>query len=179
MIQIHLRPPDQQWATEIGQRRWASSQRRKSKARFAGAKEQDHIDGAGGELAFARALGLPWPATVDVYKAVPDVFPNWEVRTFRRMRGIKVAPEDPDDALVVWVAGKLPDYQIMGYIRAGGAKTHPEWYQDPGGRGRAIFLVPPHRIIEINPGFHSLCAYLLDEWGQWSCAHCGVASGAV
>ncbi len=173
MIQIHLRPPDQQWATEVGQRRFQLLDGPGL------SKERDLIDSAGGQLAFARALGIEWQARIGTPPDAPDVFPSWKVRTTRTTKGIRVSPDDPDDALVVWVSGKLPEYQIMGYIRAGGAKNHPEWFKNPGSRSRAVYLVPTNRIIEIDPGFHRLCEYLVDDWGQWSCAFCGVASGAA
>lgn len=173
MIPINLNAHDRAWATEVGQQRWASSQRRRSKARFAGAKEIDHIDGAGGELAFCRALGLNWPATVDTWKTVPDVPPFWEIRTLRRMPGVKVVPEDDDNAMVAWVRGQLPRYEVMGYMVAGGAKQHPEWLRDPGGKGRAIYLVPESRMVPIDPDFHLIHHYMQDFFGGWFCAYCG------
>lgn len=176
MIRISLHSDDRRWATEIGKARWTYSKKIKSKPRFADAKEEHHIIGAGGELAFCRALRLPWPASNRTYKSEPDVPPRWEVRTSPGMRGVKVTPEDDDDALVVWVAGKMPVFEIMGYIRAGGAKRHPEWFVDPGSRKRSIYLVPPNRMIEIEPGFHSAHAFMQDLWGDWFCALCGAES---
>lgn len=175
MIPIRLNSNDIRWATQVGQTRWRRAQQRRSKARFANAKEVDHIDGAGGELAFCRALGLPWPASIDSYshENKPDVYPNWEVRTLRRMRGIKVTEEDHEDRLVVWVRGQMPSFEIMGYIRAGGAKQHADWYQDPGGRGRAFWKVPEARMIPIDHTFHAICSYLETDPGVWGCAFCG------
>jgi hypothetical protein len=173
MIEVRLTSNDIRWATQVGQERWRRAQRKRSKARFAGAKEVDHIDGAGGELAFCRALNLPWPATVDSYHSRPDVFPNWEVRTLRRMRGVKVVPEDDDDRLVVWVQGQMPIFTVMGYIRVGGAKRHDAWLRDPGSKSRAIWLVPENRMIPIDHSFHSACALAPDAEGRWTCVHCG------
>lgn len=179
MIQIRLTSNDIRWATQVGQVRWRRAVNKGSKARFAGAKEAHHLMGAAGELAFCRALSLPWPASIDSYsdEGKPDVYPNWEVRTAPRMRGVKVVPTDPDSRLVVWVVGDVPAkdpvYTVMGYIRAGGAKRHAEWFEDPGGRDRAFWKVPEARMIPINPGFHSSCGYAPDERGIWGCIHCG------
>ena len=173
MIEIYLRSEDQRWARQVGHERWQRAQRKRSKARFANAKEADHIDGAGAELAFCRALSLPWPASLDSYHSKPDVYPNWEVRGLRRVRGVKVVPEDDDDRLVVWVAGQMPAYTVMGYIRAGGAKKHAEWYGDRYGKKRAFWLVPENRMIPIDRTFHSSCALAPDAEGNWACVHCG------
>lgn len=173
VIQIRLNSNDVRWATQVGQVRWRRARQRGSKARFAGANEGHHIDGAGGELAFCRALKLPWPASIDSYHNQPDVYPNWEIRTLRRKRGVKVTPEDHEDRLVVWVQGQMPVFTIMGYIRAGGAKQHSEWFDDPGNRSRSAWFVPENRMVPINPGFHAMCAYLQTEPGLWSCAFCG------
>lgn len=179
MIQIRLHSDDIRWATQVGHERWQRAQRKRSKARFAGAKEADHIDGAGAELAFCRALKLVWPATLDSYHSHPDVYPNWEVRGLRRMRGVKVVPEDDDSRLVVWVAGQMPSFDIMGYIRAGGAKRRDEWKRDPGNKNRMIWLVPERHMIPINPDFHDACQYTQNEPGVWECAICGAGIEAI
>jgi hypothetical protein len=173
MIQIRLTSDDIRWATSVGHVRWQRAQKRRSKARFAGAKEADHIDGAGAELAFCRALKLVWPATIDSYHSHPDVWPNWEVRGLRRMRGVKVVPEDDDNRLVVWVRGQMPFFEIMGYIRAGGAKRRDDWKRDPGNRSRMIWLVPENHMVPINPDFHSSCGYAPNAEGIWGCVFCG------
>lgn len=171
MIPIHLSQADAAWAIAVGKARWAMVQRQGRKAKFAGAKLEDHIDGAGGELAFCRALGLIWPASNGWFTSAPDVWPNWEVRTLRRMPGVKVTDTDPDDRLVAWVKGVMPSFEIMGYIRAGGAKKRAAWRKDPGKRGRAIWLVPPDQMISLDRGFHAVHAYVRVE-DHWECAHC-------
>lgn len=178
MIPVYLQPNDQGWVLRVAHERWKYVVEHNLQAQFPGATERDHQDGAGGELAFCRALGLKWPATVNTFTAVPDVSPNWEVRTLRKLPGVKVVDTDPDDRLVAWVRGKLPRYEIMGYIIAGGAKQHGEWRKDPGKRKRPIWLVPENRMVPIDPGFHALCGYAVDDWGLFSCAFCGRPSHA-
>lgn len=180
MIQIRLTSNDVKWAMQVGNERWNRAKRRRSKARFKNARVEHHLIGAAGELAFSRMLGLPWPASLDSYHEdnKPDVYPNWEIRTAPRMRGIKVVDTDPDDRLVVWVVGDVPTkdsvYTAMGYIRAGGAKQHMEWFDDRYGNDRAFWKVPEARMVPINPGFHSSCGYARDHTGlNWACVYCG------
>lgn len=172
MIPVHLTQADVAWATKVGRARWDMVQRQGRKAKFAGAKLEDHVDGAAGELAFCRAVGLVWPASNGWFTSAPDVWPDWEVRTLRRMRGVKVVDSDPDHRLVVWVRGQVPKFEVMGFIRAGGAKQHADWRTDPGKRGRAIWLVPPDKMIPIDAKFHSGHAFhRVDD--RWECVHCG------
>lgn len=181
MIRVKLGEGDQKWATQVGRGRWKSSKEKGSKSRFPDAKEIDHIDGCGGELAFCRALGLTWPASIDTYHSQPDVYPNWEVRTLRRMAGVKVLTEkeDPDSRLVVWVRGQMPTFEIMGYIVAGGARRHPEWKSDPGNRGRPIWLVPEGRMVPIDSSFHTHHGFAINSAGVWGCSFCGIPSSEV
>lgn len=160
VITVNLNGADREWAAKIGKIRWIKSKDKKS--RFKGAKEDDHIVGAAGELAFCRALGLPWPAYYDTFHELPDVHPFWEIRTARPhgLKGIKVAKEDPDHELVVWVRGKMPSFEVMGYLRVGGIKMHPEWHGDPGKKKRPIWLAPPTKMIEIDRFTHEGCKYL-------------------
>jgi len=179
MIPVRLSSNDVKWAMEVGNDRWLRAKKRKSKARFKGAKLEHHLMGAGGELAFCRALGLAWPASLDSYHDdnKPDVYPNWEVRTAPRMRGVKVVDTDSDSRLAVWVRGDRPDqnptYEIMGYLRAGGVKRHLEWFKDRFEKDRAFWLAPERNMVPINPDFHDACGYARDEMGRWACAFCG------
>lgn len=160
-------------ARDVGRRRYGTVDRKTLKPAFPGATVEDQIVGAEGELAFCKAAGLEWPAFVDTFTKVPDVMPNWEVRTSRRMRACKVATTDPPDRLVVAVLKKSDaTFEVHGYIRAGGAQAHYPAV-DKGNRGKPAHFVPLDRLVPIDPGFHDLCAYAEDpEWG-WACVHCG------
>lgn len=174
MIPIYLDPSDQGWALDIAHQRWRKGEGR---PRYPGATEAHHQVGAMAELAFCRALKVEWPHTVDGFKEIPDVNPNWEVRYLKDQpgwRGVKVLENDDDDRLVAWVTGKLPRFEVMGYIRAGGVKQHPEWWRPK--KVAPLWLVPESRMIPINADFHALCAWARDDWGMWSCAYCGKVS---
>ena len=177
MIAVRLNTVDMAWANDVGAARWRRVKREHRKAKFAGADEKKHLQGARGELAFCRAMGLIWPASDGTFQSEPDVWPNWEIRTSPSMQGVKVVDTDPDHRLVVWVAGgDAPYFEVKGYIRAGGAKRHRDWYDDPGKRNRPIWLVPPSRMIPIEPGFHrDGHAYAInEETGLWGCAFCPI-----
>lgn len=168
MIKHYLQPNDQAWALDVAHRRWRGG---KGVARYGGAKEAHHQVGAMAELAFCRALDLEWPHFVDTFTTFPDVFPNWEVRYLSHWQGVKVLKKDDDDRLCVWVAGKVPNFQIMGYLRAGGVKHHPEWWQRK--KEGSLWLAPPSRMVEINPDFHDYCGYARDDYDMFRCAFCG------
>lgn len=171
MIPVYLDPNEQIWALDIAHQRFKAVDG-KGKPAFPGATEKHHQIGAGAELAFAKLVEVEWPASVNTFTSEPDVPPRWEVR-WTKLRGVKVRAKDAEDALCVWISGKFPRFEVMGYIRAGGAKRHPEWYDDPGKRGQSIWLVPPSRMIPIEPGFHRMCLVEQDDWGLWRCAFCG------
>jgi hypothetical protein len=179
VIEVRLTSNDIRWAMQVGQVRWRRAKQKGSKARFKDAKEEHHLIGAAGELAFCRALDLPWPASVDSYsdEGKPDVYPNWEVRCSPRMKGVKVTPQDHPDRLVVWVTGDVPTkdplYQIMGYMRAGGAQKRDEWFSDRYGKDRAFWKVPVYNMVPINPDFHRLCGFMKMPSGRFACAFCG------
>ncbi len=200
MIPIRLNSEDLRWATKVAEIRWKYTQEHNSKARFEGARKEQHVLGTGAELAFCRALGLTWPATTHSFHDIPDVPPFWEVRGLRpnrQLNGVKVIKDDADYSLNVWVRCEPGLFTIMGYIRAGGAKQHPEWYGDPYGKKAPLWLVPESRMAPINHGFHDAHQYLRarsetvllrnktfgtrwvpDENAGWICAICGSAEGA-
>lgn len=185
MIEVRLTSNDIRWATQVGQVRWRRAKSKGSKARFKGATEAHHLIGAGGELAFCRALGLPWPASIDSYsdEGKPDVYPNWEVRCSPKMRGIKVVETDPENRLVAWVVGDVPAndpmYTVMGYIRAGGAKRRLEWHKDRFGKDRPFWLVPERNMVPIDARFHDTCGLMETEPSLWTCAFCGKSASEV
>ncbi len=171
MITVYLNDSELRRARDVGERRFRTVDRKSLRPAFPGATVEDQIVGAEGELAFCKAVHLPWPASVDTFTKEPDVWPNWEVRTSRRLRQCKVARKDPPDRLVVAVLKVIDRFEIHGYIRAGGAQKHYPAH-DKGGRGKAAHFVPLDRLVPINDDFHSACGYAPDDWGLWACAYC-------
>ena len=97
-----------------------------------------HIEGAAGEMAFARARGVYWLPTINGFKA-PDVG-RFQVRTRSRHEyDLLVRQDDSDDDMFALVTGKIPTFRVVGVILGRDAKR-PEWIQTYGGREPAYFV---------------------------------------
>jgi len=98
----------------------------------------EHIEGACGELAVAKALNVFWDGSVNTFKQ--DDLPGLQVRTRRRHEyDLIVRPSDDDDARWVLVTGRCPAYRVRGWILGSDAKQ-PEWLREHGGRPAAYFV---------------------------------------
>lgn len=132
-----------------------------------------------GELAFAKALGLEWPARVNTHRELPDVDPFWEVRWDSKLGRVKVATDDKPYMLVAHVTGRPPGFEVHGYINAGWVqqnvpKTDPP---DRNGvpRGRYAHFTDIYHLSPINSEFHATCAWI-NGYGPlegWICLFCG------
>lgn len=109
---------------------------------------QKHLDGAGAELAAAKALNRHWNASVNTYRNGSDIGENIEVRLRREPHyDLIVRDSDHDARYFVLVLGRLPQYHVVGFIKGSDAKR-PEWRQNYGGFGEAYF-VPQSALISI------------------------------
>jgi hypothetical protein len=98
-----------------------------------------HIEGAAGEIAAAKALGLYWGGTVNTFKTEGDVG-NIEVRTRSKPHyDLLVRDNDKNESVFVLVTGKSPKYNVVGWILGKDAKK-TEWYADYGNRPPAYFV---------------------------------------
>lgn len=170
MIAVTLTPDQVAWASRIGADRLRTAKGEPRWGYRGGRRSglDTHVLGAQAELAFCLALGVPWPARVGNYKGA-DVDPEWEVR-WSTLDAVKVTPNDGDDRLVALVRGESPEFRVVGYIRAGGAKRHYP-LADPGNRGWPAHFVPARRLAPIDPGFHTVHGWHLTRAG-WVCAFC-------
>lgn len=111
----------------------------------------ESIIGACGEMAFAKARGLYFDASVNTFKA-PDVA-GVQVRTRTNPRwDLIVSPDAKDaDVYVLVVPVKLPlTFRLVGWIRARDAKRE-EWIQRYGG-GPPAHFVPQADLQPIPEG---------------------------
>jgi hypothetical protein len=116
---------------------------------FAGDGWGVHIEGAGAELAVAKATGLFWEAVVKNPDALPGDVGEVQVRSTTRPDGrLIVHREDPDDTLFIFVTGKLPEYTIRGAIPSTAAKDEKFW-ADPA-KGRPAFFVPHGALSDLS-----------------------------
>lgn len=106
-----------------------------------------HVVGAMAEFAVAKELGLKWEAHVNHFSK-PDLVARrgskdiWiEVRHTPKRNDIKVKDSDPDHAIVVGVRGGPPDFELIGFVKAGTIKAEdsllsapapgkPAWFAD-------------------------------------------------
>ena len=111
---------------------------RKSGARQAYGQDSagwsEHVEGACGEKAFAKAFGRYWSNELgESPNKRPDVA-DFEVRTrTRHTYELVIRANDADDARVALVTGMCGDYVIRGWIRAGDAKRQ-EWFTSHANR---------------------------------------------
>ena len=90
--------------------------------RVAGSKDEDawnyHIEGAQGEIAVAKRLGIYWAPAVNDHTA-PDVGP-YQVRTnlTRRVENMILRPKDENkkDKIFISVLSFAPRFKILGWI---------------------------------------------------------------
>lgn len=107
-----------------------------------------HIEGAAGEIAFAKAFGLYPGFTINTFKAA-DIGSNVQVRTRSERRyGLIVRPDDDDDAVFVHVIGSSPNYVVMGWMLGKDAKR-PGYSEAHGDRPPAFF-VPSEELRDLS-----------------------------
>jgi hypothetical protein len=99
-----------------------------------------NIEGAGGEMAVAKFLGIYWLPVIGNLKA-DDAGP-YQVRTncSRRLTDTALHEEDRDDRYYIGVLCFAPRFDIIGFIKGGDGKKK-EWWRD-GLPGRPAFFVP-------------------------------------
>lgn len=102
----------------------------------------EHIEGALGELAVAKALNIYWDGSINTFGA--HDLPGVQVRT-RSKHDYDLIVRDGDDPDAYWVlvTGKCPSYCVRGWILGRDAKK-PQWRQAHGGRPAAYFVPQSH-----------------------------------
>lgn len=99
---------------------------------------QFHVEGALGECAVAKALGLYWPGMGRLRHA--DVG-TLQVRTAASATDrLILHPGDDDAAVFIHVTGINGSYTLHGWLYGRDGKRR-EWWADPRG-GRPAFFVP-------------------------------------
>jgi hypothetical protein len=129
----------------------------------------NHIEGAAGEIAAAKALGMYWNGSVNTFQSGGDVG-NIQIRTRikpseRKLRWLRregspeaeLAPyrlivrnsdRDADVFVLVVSLMPLPEYMVVGWTFGAHAKRQ-EFEDDPGGLKMPAYFVPPtHSIIQ-------------------------------
>lgn len=108
------------------------------------------VDGGLAEIAYCKAIGVSWPATVGKPKCA-DAGTKVQIRGTPYCSGrLIVRPDANDDDVYALVIGEYPNYRVVGEILAKDAKQN-KWLTDPTpekNRPRAYFvpqiaLLPP------------------------------------
>ncbi len=99
----------------------------------------DNIEGAAGELAVAKHLGVFWSASINTFH-LPDVG-DYQVRSMGHDHyGLVLRDDDADDQCFILAVGKAPRFRVPGWIWGVEGKRD-EWKAAPNG-GRVAFFVP-------------------------------------
>jgi hypothetical protein len=152
-VVISLSDEEMEWVRETASRRHFNSIRdgRCDMYGAVGSSQEEglkkHLLGAAGELAFAKAIGVKWEATVDTFKS-PDVC-GVQVRTRSSTDwDLLVRKGDKDNELFALVVGTPPKLRVVGGMRACKAKKE-KFLGNHGNHGRAYF-VPQDKLGSIE-----------------------------
>lgn len=132
-------------ASDVGRMRHLASLKagRKDAYGYDGLGWSEHIEGACGEMALAKCLGIYWDGSVNSFKS--EDLPGIQIKTrSREDYELIVRPADSRESAYVLVTGKCPSYEIKGWIRGDDAMKD-EWLQSHGGRPPAYFV--PHLAL--------------------------------
>ena len=138
-------------AAEIGISRHIESEKKGLKNKH-GLNSYDgwrvNIEGAIGELAYAKAMNKFWPMSVNTFKSIPDVDQE-EIRTRSEdYYDLLVRDDDPDDRIYVLVTGKIPNFIVRGWMLGRDAKQ-TKWKKNYANRPPAYF-VPQAFLHDLN-----------------------------
>ena len=99
-----------------------------------------HIEGACGEFAVAKCLGVPWSGSFDTFRTDGDILERIEIKT-RSDHGYDLLVRDDDDDVraFVLVTGIAPNYVVRGWLWGREAKQR-KWRQAYAGRPTAYFV---------------------------------------
>jgi hypothetical protein len=143
-MRINLEPYEVELGTFIGNKRYEEAilQNKKDSHGFKKSPEearQIHIDGACGEIAFAKSMNWFYSGSVNTYKEGGDVG-EIQVRTrSQHDYDLIIRKNDRDSSVFVLVTGKIPEYIVHGWILAKDAKRQ-EFVKNYGGRPPAYFI---------------------------------------
>jgi hypothetical protein len=151
MIEVELTYWEMLVAAQIGVSRQLESLNRKLRTRN-GTDPEDgfkvHIQGAMGEVAAAKGLGVYWPASCNSFKN-PDLPPNIQVRLRTKAEyDLILRDGDADDEIFVLITGSPPTFSLKGWCLGKEGKKD-KWKKDPNGRG-AAYWVPQTSLRPIS-----------------------------
>ena len=148
-VTIVLSPAEILLAAQVGVMRQVQNLkngRRQGHRHDPGSDWQDHINGALGECAAAKWLGLYWHGRLGALGRA-DVG-DLEVRTGSRASDRLILREgDADDRAFILATGLNGRYVIRGWIRGRDGKR-PKWWHEPAGGRPGCFFVPQSALAD-------------------------------
>jgi hypothetical protein len=112
---------------------------------------RSHIEGACGECAVAKALGIFWTGSVDSFKRA-DLGGRLQVRTASRATGeLIVRDDDNPEHVYILVVGEAPTFRVCGWLY-GWQAAHDDYRKAPHNRPAAYFVPQAHltRLDELR-----------------------------
>ena len=110
---------------------------------------QNHIEGAMGEFAVAKYLGLY--GLMERSNDHPDVGEHYEVRTRSlRYQELFIKKDEKEDKYYILVQGSYGRYTICGWISAYEVFTHRDWYHNNEGKTSMRYWVPHEFLHSIE-----------------------------
>lgn len=140
-MNVELTWPEVLQAAHVGVLRQVFALRHDKQDRYGCADSwTSHINGACGELAAAKALGLFWSGAIGDLRA-RDVGP-YQIRATERLDGCLILhPDDDDNHPFVLVVGSGQHYRLAGWILAREGKQDC-WWRGP----RPAWFVPQSEL---------------------------------
>jgi len=100
----------------------------------------NHVEGAAGEMACAKALNIFYPATINTFGA-PDIA-RLEVKTrLKHNYELRIFRDSPDEDAYVLVTGRIPTFRVWGWLWGHEAKRE-DWWKDPGKYDQPAYFAP-------------------------------------
>lgn len=149
---VTLSPDEMRFATQVACARQIENlhkERPDAHGAVADRGWQVHIEGALGEMAFAKWRNRFWSGSLGDLRAA-DVGPVQIRTTVKHTNCLLLHKEDPDDAPFVLVTGAGPTFVLRGWIYGREGKR-PEFWRDPVG-GRPAFFVPQRALRPMARG---------------------------
>jgi len=149
MTEIRLTLSEMQIAAHVGIQRQLQNLKNSARPAYGAGSSNDwqlHVEGALGEMALAKHLGIYWDGKGQM--RAPDVG-CFDVRTrSRHTYDLIVHERDDDDRYIYLLTGGNGVYRFHGGIYARDAKDERYW-RDPAG-GRPAYFVPQNKLGVIN-----------------------------
>jgi len=143
--EIKLTPAEMLIAAQVGIQRQVQNLKNGAKPAYGAGRDNDwqlNIEGALGEMALAKFLGVYWDGKGEMRD--PDVG-NVDVRTTPKPNNrLILHTADPDDRRFYLLTGYNGEYIVRGSIMGWEGK-HDKYWTDPG-TGRPAYFVPQQAL---------------------------------